>query len=185
MTTSNHLSPGMILQIENKLFKVQAAIKVTLPKGGPPYIKATLTELSTQGKTKSVEKSFKLNQTLKEVNLEDRILEFLYLEGKDYLFLDIKSLDEVLISSQIIGEASNYLKEGVEITASFHNGEPLTIHVPQFLEIMIAEIDEKPNQSGKVKAHLETGAVIFVPSYIQSGDIIKIDTYTNEYMQRV
>lgn len=185
MTTSNHLSPGMILQIEGKLFKVEAAVKVTMQKGGSPYIKATLNELSAKGKAKSVEKSFKLNQTLKEVNLEDRVLEFLYLEGKDYLFLDIKNLDEVLIPSQIIGESSNYLKEGVEITASFYNGEPLTIHIPQFLEIMVAEIDEKPNQSGKVKAQLETGAVILVPSYIQSGDIIKIDTHTNEYMQRV
>ena len=183
MVTSNQLSPGITITLNNKLYRVESSVKVNVQKG-TPFIKATLYDLATH---KSVEKNFKMNQTLKEVALTEKKLEFLYLEGKDYLFLDLEELDQVLVPPDIVGKSANYLKEGGDVIASFFGEEIYAVDLPQFLELMIASTEEIKAKAtnGSKKATLETGATIEVPPFIEAGDIIKVDTKTNEYIQRV
>lgn len=179
MVLSNQISPGMTLLINDKLYRVESAVKVTVPKG-TPFIKVKLRDVLTQH---IVEKSFKLNQAVKDVSLAERRLEFLYLEGKDYLFLDINNLEQVLIPFTIVGDKVNFLKEGVDITASFYGETVFSVELPQFLELMVAET-EHGGETTRV-AVLETGAKIEVPPFIEIGDIIKVETKTKEYIQRV
>ncbi|GAB4236410.1 MAG: elongation factor P [Chlamydiales bacterium] len=185
MVASNNLSQGMVIELEGKLFRVESSVKVNVPKG-TPFIKTQLFELET-GKVS--EKNFKLNQILKELNLKDRHLEFLYLEGKDYLFLDIDELENMLVSPEIVGEAANYLKEGGAVLAKMHNDEVYAIELPPFLELMVARTEDIPakegGSNGEKKAILETGAAVTVPLFIEAGDILKIDTKNHEYIQRV
>lgn len=181
MTTSSHLSPGLTIMVGNKLYRVESAVKVTVPKGSP-FIKTQLRDLSTN---KTIEKSFKLNQSIKEVQLVERTLEFLYLEGKDYLFLDIENLEKLLVTAQVVGDNSEYLKEGVQVVASFYGDTIFTVELPQFLELMIGDVTDKLDSNGFKPAVLETGAKVKVPSFVQSGDIIKVDTRNHEYIQRV
>lgn len=185
MVLSNHITPGMTISINNKLFRVESSVKVTVPKGAP-FIKAKLRDLTTQ---EIIEKSFKLNQQLQEVALVERAIEFLYLEGKDYLFLDINSLEQVLVPSLVVGRCVNYLKEGVIVQASFYGNAIFTIELPQFLELMVLKTEEshaKIEMNGGTKvAILETGAKIEVPPFIEVGDIIKVDTREDAYVQRV
>jgi elongation factor P len=182
MALSNHLNPGMILSIGGKLYRVESAVKVAAPKGAP-FIKAKLRNLSTQEIT---EKNFKMNQTLQDVVMQERRLEYLYPEGKNYLFLDISNLEKVLIPTQVVGSKVNYLKEGVELTAYFHEETIFSVELPQFLELMIAKMDVKENsKTGNRIAILETGAKVEVPPFIEMGDIIKVDTQADEYVQRV
>lgn len=183
MATSNQLAPGMTISLNNKLYRVESAVKVTVPKG-TPFIKARLKDLNTND---IVEKNFKLNQPIKDVSLAERRLEFLYPEGEGYLFLDIVNLDQVLVPAPIIGNKVNYLKEGVEIKALFYGDTIFSVELPQFLELMVTKTqseDEAANRSGKM-AILETGAKIEVPPFIKTGDIIKVDTKTDDYIQRV
>jgi len=185
MAISNHLQPGMIISIKNDVFRVESCMKVTAPKGAP-FMKTTLKNLTNN---KTVEKNFKLDQTIKEVALNQRQLEFLYLEGKDYLFLDIDSLEQVLIPKQVIESKANYLKEGVEVTASFYGDKVFTVDLPQFLELMVSRVEDEEGAvsvaGGNRMALLETGARVEVPSFVELGDIIKVDTRTDEYIQRV
>lgn len=186
MTTSNQLTPGMTISVNNKLYRVESSVKVTVAKGNP-FIKATLKDLDTQ---ETVEKSFKLNQPIKDVSLIERRLEFLYPEGKEYLFLDVCNLDQILVPSQIISETINFLKEGVELKAFFYGDTIFSVELPQFLELMVAKTAMEGSGSGKNSstnkiATLETGAKIEIPPFIEVGDIIKVDTKTNEYIQRV
>ncbi len=183
MVLSNHLNPGMILSISGKLYKVESAIKVTTPKGAP-FIKAKLRALTSQ---EAVEKSFKLNQTLQDVTLQEKRLEYLYIEGKNYLFMDVNTLELIQIPAHIVGEKENYLKEGVELTASYHGEAIFAVELPQFLELMVAKVEEKKENvaNNTCTAVLETGAKIEVPLFIDTGDIIKVDTQTDEYVQRV
>lgn len=185
MTTSNQLNPGMVLNINGKLFRVESSVRVTAPKGAP-FIKTKLKDMSSG---KVVEKNFKLNQPLKDVALLERRLEFLYLEGKSYLFLDVENLEQVLVPPDIIGKKATYLKEGVELKASLYGDSVFSVDLPQFLELMVAKTE---NPSGGVPtanvtkvAILETGARIEVPPFIEAGDIIKVDTKADEYIQRV
>jgi elongation factor P len=186
MVLSNSITPGMTLSINGKLYRVESSVKVTVPKGNP-FIKCKLRDLSTNEVT---EKNFKLNQTIKDVSLIERRLEYLYVEGKDYLFLDIGNLEQVLIPTHIIGNKVHYLKEGVELKAAFYGDTIFTVELPQFLELMVTKT-EGEGGDGVILANatkiaiLETGARVEVPPFIEIGDIIKVDTKTDEYIQRV
>jgi elongation factor P len=185
MVLSNNISPGMTLSLNGKLYRVESSVKVTVPKG-TPFIKTKLRELSTNQLS---EKSFKLNQTVKDVSLGERRLEYLYVEGKDYLFLDIVSLEQVLVPAAIVSNRINYLKEGGDVKGSFYGDTIFAVELPQFLELMVSKTEGNnvrtsgPNAT-KI-AVLETGAKIEVPPFIEVGDIIKVDTKTDEYIQRV
>lgn len=184
MATSNQLTPGMTLSLNQKLYRVESSVKVTVPKG-TPFIKTKLRDLGTD---EIVEKSFKLNQPIKDVSLIERRLEFLYPEGDNFLFLDVVVLDQVLVPIQIVGNKVNFLKEGVELKAFFYGDTVFSVELPQFLELMVARTqtdEEGVSANGTKIAVLETGAKIEVPPFIETGDIIKVDTKTDEYIQRV
>lgn len=185
MVMSNQLTPGMTLSISGKLYKVESSVKVTVPKGAP-FIKAKLRDLATD---KMVEKSFKLSQTVNDVTMSMRKLEFLYLEASDYLFLDINNLEQILVPALVIGDRSNYLKEGVEVEATCYGDTIFSIELPQFLELMVSKTEgdtkHMPASNASKIAILETGAKVEVPPFIESGDILKVDTRLNEYIQRV
>ena len=185
MVTSNQISPGMTLSISGKLFRVESSVKVTMTKG-QPFIKTKLRNLSND---KITEKNFKLGQELDEVTLEERSLEFLYLEGKNFLFLDINNLDQVVVAPDIIGDKVNFLKEGIDLQANFYGATVFSVELPQFLELMVTK-SEAVSEVGAManatkKAILETGAEIDVPRFIEAGDVIKVDTRNKEYIQRV
>lgn len=182
---ATQIVPGMALKIDNKLFRVESCVKVSVPKGAS-FMKTKMENLSTR---KKVEKNFKLNQSLEEVQFEQRKLEFLYMEKKDYLFLDIDSLDMILVPENVVGGRSEFLKEGVDVSGSFYEKKVFSVELPQFLEIMVVKIEEDADSNVGANvtknAILETGAKVEVPPFIENGDIIKVDTKTREYIQRV
>lgn len=183
--TSNQISPGTTLSLDGKIYRVETSVKVTVARG-VPFIKTKLKNLMSD---EVIEKNFKLDQAIEEVTLSERRLEFLYLEGKDYLFLDIDELNEVLVSSDVVGEKVNYLKEGIQIKAMFYGVAIFSIELPQFLELMIVKLEDMKSKvsvsSASKIAILETGAKVEVPLFIEVGDIIKVDTHLGEYVQRI
>jgi elongation factor P len=185
MTSSNQISPGMTITIEGKVYRIETSVKVAVTKG-TPFIKTKLRDLMTD---QIVEKNFKIGQEVTEVSLEESRLEFLYPEGKDFLFLDIDKLDQVLVPLKILGNKINYLKEGTEVKAMFYGDSIFSVELPQFLELMVIKTDASDKKlqvaNNTKKATVETGAKIEVPQFIEVGDIIKVDTQTNEYIQRV
>lgn len=185
MITSSNLTPGMTISIGNKLYRVESSVKVTVTKG-KPFIKTKLRDLVT-GKVS--EKNFKTDQNVQEVSLVERTLEYLYPEQNNFLFLDIDNLEIVKVPSNVVVDKINYLKEGTEMTGSIYGDTVFAVELPQFLELMVAKTegeDESETVSSDMKmAVLETGAKVEVPGFITVGDIIKVDTKTNEYVQRV
>lgn len=182
MTTANQITPGMTLNIDGNIFRVESSVKVTVAKGNP-FIKTKLRNLITE---EIVERNFKLDQIVQEVSLLERTLEFLYPEGKEYLFLDIGNLENVLVPANVLSEKVHYLKEGIEVKAMFYGDTIFGVELPQFLEIMVVKTEGAPSGTSTTKsAVLETGAKVDVPLFIESGDVIKVDTHVGEYVQRV
>lgn len=185
MTTSNQITPGMTLNIDGKIYRVESSVKVTVAKG-PPFVKTKLRNLITE---ELIEKSFKPDQIVQEVSLVERALEFLYPEGKEYLFLDVGNLEQVSVPSSILGNKIHFLKEGIQVKAMFYGDTIFAVELPQFLEIMVVKTEDAPvsdvNAEGNKNAVLETGAKMSVPLFIESGDVIKVDTHAHEYIQRV
>jgi elongation factor P len=184
-TNSSQITPGMILSVDGKIYRVESAVKVTVAKG-VPFIKTKLKNLMSD---ELVEKNFKVGQTVEEVSLAERRLEFLYLEGKDYLFLDVGNLEQVLVSASVVGDKVDYLKEGIELRAMFYGNSIFSVELPQFLELMVVKTEPSESASSVSSATktaiLETGAKIDVPLFVETGDIIKVDTHTREFVQRV
>jgi len=181
MTTANQITPGMTLNIDGKTFRVESSIKVTVAKG-LPFIKTKLRDVATE---EVIERNFKLDQVVQEVSLLERSLEFLYPEGKEYLFLDVGNLEQVLVPAPILAEKIHFLKEGIQLKAFFYGETIFSVELPQFLEIMVVKTEGIDGSGTTKKAVLETGAKIDVPLFIESGDVIKVDTQMNEYIQRV
>jgi elongation factor P len=185
MATSNQISPGMTLSIDGKIYRVEFSVRVTVAKG-VPFIKTKLKDLMSD---EVIEKNFKVDQPVEEVTLSERRLEYLYLEGKDHLFLDIGELEEVLVPAAVVGDKVNYLKESIQLKAMFYGDTIFSIELPQFLELMVMKLEElesKVSVSNASKlALLETGARVEVPLFIEVGDIIKVDTHVGEYVQRI
>lgn len=179
------MTPGIMISLDDKIYRVESAVKVTVAKGNP-FIKTKLKDMMTD---ELIEKNFKEGQTVKEVTLDERSLEFLYLEGKDYLFLDVGNLENVLVSKNIIGDKVHYIKEGIIVKAMFYGDTIFSVELPQFLELMIVKTESDEGAvpiAGTTKvAYLETGAKIDVPLFVETGDIVKVDTAASEFVQRV
>lgn len=184
-TKTDQIAPGMTISIEGKVYRVESCVKVTVAKGNP-FIKTKLKNLSTE---EIIEKNFKVGQAVQDIALLEKKLEYLYLEGQDYLFLDIGSLEQVLVPSDVIGDKVHFLKEGTEVKAVFYGETVFSVELPQFLEIMVVKTEtlDASNPMGNTTktGFLETGAKLEVPLFVESGDIIKVDTHTREYVQRV
>lgn len=183
--TSNQLSPGTTISLDGGIFRVESAVKVTVAKTAP-FFKCKLKNLMTD---ETIEKNFKEGQAVQEVSLAERTLEYLYVEGKDYLFLDVGSLDTMLVPREVIGDKVNYLKEGIALKAMFYGDSIFSVELPQFLELMVVKTEggqpATATSNATKQAILETGAKIEVPLFVETGDIVKVDTITNEYIQRV
>lgn len=185
MISANQITPGMTISIKGEIYRVESAVKVTVAKG-VPFIKAKLKNLISD---ELIEKSFKLDQELDEVALKETRLEFLYPEGKDFLFLDIDELHQVLVPFDIIKDKVHFLKEGIQIRAMCYGETIFSIELPQYLELMIVKTEAMESKVSVSHASklgvLETGAKIEVPLFIESGDIVKVDTGLCEYVQRI
>lgn len=185
MSSTQQVTPGMTISLDGKIYRVEACVKVTVAKGNP-FVKAKLKDLIHGG---TLEKNFKVGQAVQEVALSERKLEFLYLEGKDYLFLDVGNLEQVNVPSGVIGDKVNFLKEGIDVKAMSYGDSIFSVELPQFLELMVVKTEASegasPLSNGVKTAILETGAKIDVPLFVETGDIVKVDTQTGEYIQRV
>lgn len=185
MIKSSQIVPGMIISIGKQIYRVESSVMVTVSKG-VPFVKTKLKNLMTEEVS---EKNFKSDQEVEEVKLVERQIEYLYLEGKNHLFLDIEELNQVLIEQPMIEDKVKFLKEGVQLKALFYGNQIYSVELPQFLELMVVKSDDTPmkgNLSSTTKlATLETGARLNVPLFVESGDIVKIDTMTGEFVQRV
>lgn len=119
-----------------------------------------------------------------EIAPEDRHLEFLYTENGRACFLDLASLDILSLPLGLVTDQVNYLRAGIQVTARCYKQAIASIELPHFLEIMVTEMDEEGTGSHR-HVVLKSGITIEVPNFIEVGDIIKVDTRHNEFIQRV
>ncbi len=184
MIGSSQIIPGMVLLIDGEAARVESSVKVATPKGGE-FMRVKLKKLI---KEKSFEKNFPLEQEVEELKPVERNLEYLYVEGNDYVFLDTDELVTVSISSKVVGDKIAYLKEGVGIKGTLYGGIVFAVELPQFMELMVIKIEVSKSDavmSNSIRmAVLETGAKIEVPPFVEIGDIIKVNT-RGEYVQRI
>jgi elongation factor P len=184
MVLASQLSVGATIKIAKDPYRVESVVKVDGQKSNA-FIKCKLRHLLTAD---SLEKNFKINQEVDEVALEERKLEYLYPEGKGYVFLELGTLNLVTVEGPIVGKKGQYLKEGTEVKGLGFGTSIFSVELPQFLELMVVSVSTNEGsgkQSGARIAKLESGAKVEVLPFIDVGDVIKVDTKSDEFIQRM
>lgn len=137
-----------------------------------------------------LEETFRSGEKLDTPGLEDKTMQYLYAQDNAYYFMDTETYEQTPFNSEQIGGAKMFIKENMEVKVLYHKGMPISIDIPTFVELAVAKTDPSgfkgdTASGGSKPATLETGAVVKVPFHINEGDIIKVDTRTSEYIERV
>ncbi len=135
------------------------------------------------------EDSFKGGEKFKVPNLEEKSMQYLYNDGDHYHFMDNESFEQMPLNEEQLGDAKKFLIENMAVKMVMYKGAPLTVDLPMFVELKITQTDpgfKGDTASGGTKpAVLESGATVKVPFHLAEGDVIKVDTRTSDYIEKV
>jgi elongation factor P len=181
----NEIKLGKVISLNNDPYQVVFTQHIKVARGGA-VLKTKLKNLVT-GNT--LEKSFSGADTAEEADLQRRQANFLYKQGEDFFFMDNEDFEQFQFAADVLGNFSNYLSEGQTVDVLIFNGQPVSVDLPAkvVLEVSSAPDGIKGNSSGAATKAviLETGLQIRTPMFIKSGDKIKINTETGEYVERI
>ena len=183
--TAIEIKPGMIIEHKNDYWNVLKTQHVKPGKGGA----FNQVELKSVLKGTKLNERFRSSETVEKAELDEKKFNFLYIDGENCHFMDNKTFEQVEIPKLIIGEQHKLLKENLEVTLSFMEGKPISVELPNNIECVIettdAAIKNQTASSSYKPATLENGIKIMVPPFINSEDIIMLDTRTLEYVKKI
>ena len=185
MAQASSFRSGMVLEIDGDLWTISEAQLVQPGKGGA-FVRTKLKHIKT---ARVVERTFRSEEKVKDVRIERKTMQYLYNDGSNFFFMDQNTYEQVNVDRDFLGNAVDYIKEGNNVDILFHDVTPLGIELPFFVVLKVVKTEpgiKGDTVSGATKpARLETGAVVNVPLFIEEGDVLKVDTRTNEYVERV
>ncbi len=183
--TTNDLRNGMALDLPEGLFSVVEFQHVKPGKGGA-FVRTKLKNLRTQA---VIERTFRADERVEQAVIDKREMQLLYRDGSDYVFMDASSYEQLQVVAQVLGDATNYLKDGDSVVMEIYGEEVVAVELPAAVELVVADTEpglQGDRVSGARKAAvLETGLSVSVPLFVSTGDRVKVDTRTGEYLTRV
>jgi elongation factor P len=184
VATTNDLKNGMTLNIDGQLWSVVDFQHVKPGKGGA-FVR---TKLKNVLSGKVVDRTFNAGVKVDVATVDRREMQYLYREGEDFVFMDTQDYDQPRISAATVGGAASYLLEDQTVTVAFNDGNPLYVELPAAVELTVSQTDpgvQGDRSTGGTKpATLQTGVQIQVPLFITTGEKIKVDTRTGDYLGR-
>jgi len=176
---------GLKIELDGEPF-VMVYFQHVKPGKGGAFVRTKVKNLRT-GRT--FEKTFRSGEKVDEAEVEDRKMQYLYQDGDQFVFMDQETYDQLPFDAEQLGDARKYLKENLEVDVVFWRGKPINVELPAFIEAVVSQCDpgvKGDTASGATKpATIETGAVLQVPLFIKEGERIRVDTRSNEYVERV
>lgn len=185
MITTSEFRKGAKIEIKGAPHEIVEFQHIKMGRGGA-IVKTKVKNL----KTGSIfEESFKGGEKVDTPNLEEKSMQYLYKQDDLYYFMDTESYEQFPLTLEQLGDALKFIKENMTVKILYYKNEPLTVDIPLFVELKIEKTDPgfkgDTASGGSKPAVLETGAVVKVPFHINEGDIIRVDTRTSEYIERV
>lgn len=184
MISGSELRKGVIIELDDKLYQVIDYKHIKMKRTALARVK-----LRDIRAGHIIEQSFQSDQKFTRARLDFRGMQYLYNDGDLYYFMDEENFEQMPINASQLGDAINYLKEGMSLQVSSYQGEMVGVELPITVELQVA--DTGPGfkgdtaTAGNKPATLETGITIQVPLFVNKGDIIKVDTRDGSYMERV
>lgn len=185
MANTSDIKNGVVLMIDGGLWSVIEFQHVKPGKGGA-FVRTKLRNV-TSGKV--VDRTFNAGAKVDIATVDRSDYQYLYQDGDDYVFMDLKTYDQIYVPAVVVGDAAKFMLENQEATIAMHDGSPLYIELPAsvILEITYTEpgLQGDRSSAGTKPATVETGAEIQVPLFVEQGTKIKVDTRTGDYLGRV
>jgi len=184
MISPNNFRHGLVILLDGQLYSVVEFAHIKPGKGGA-YVRTRLRRLSDGN---IVDRTFRSEEKIEDVKLEQKNMQYLYRDGDLFYFMDSETYEQLPMSVEHLGDAIWFLTEGATIKMQFYEGEPIGVELPPAVELVVASTDPGVKgdtaTGGSKPAKLVTGYVVQVPLFIQEGETIRIDTRTGEYLER-
>ena len=185
MADTSDFRNGLIIKFKNDLYSIAEFQHVKPGKGGA-FVRSTLRNLRTG---RVLENTFRSGEKVDVVRVERRKYQYLYSDGDSLVCMDNENYEQINISKELISEGIKFLKESEEVEVLLNGSEIISVEIPIFINLKVVETEpgfKGDTATGAVKsAKLETGAQINVPLFINEGDVLKVDTRSGEYTERV
>jgi len=183
---TNEFRKGLKVLLDNdEPFTIVEFQHVKPGKGGA-FVRTRLKSLVTGN---VLDRTFKSGDKVEVPDMEEKEMQYMYKEGVNYYFMDVNTYDQLFVEEENLGDATNYLKEGLTINVSFYKGKAIGVDLPNFVDMVVTKTEPGMKgdtaQNATKPAELESGYVIQVPLFLEEGDMVKIDTRTGDYITRV
>ena len=178
------MKKGMLIKMGPDLFRVLDVQHVT-PGNLRGFVRVKMRNVRSG---LLADNRFRSEDTVERETLDEREMQYLYQDGDDYYFMDTVSFDQVHLSSEALGDSVNYLKPEMTIQVEFYGTEPMGIELPLTVDLKV--VDTAPGIKGATASNqikpatTETGLVVNVPPFVNTGDMIRVSTETGEYLAR-
>ncbi|MDR2151444.1 MAG: elongation factor P [Helicobacteraceae bacterium] len=179
------LKKGLKIELDGVPYKIVEYQHVK-PGKGPAFVRSKIKSL-LDGRV--IEKTFHAGDKAEKPDLTEAKMQYLYKDGEHFQFMDANNYEQYAFTADQVGETANWLVENTEVTVQFHNAKPIGIEPPQIVELKV--IETPPNFKGdtsagsKKPAKLETGVIVQTPYHVLEGDLIRVDTVSGEYVEKV
>lgn len=185
MLESGDLRKGLKLELDGEPYVI-TQFEFVKPGKGQALYKCRLKNMLTGAQ---FDRTFRSGEKFNEANLEEFEMEYLYTDGSSYCFMNTTTYDQVFLTEEHVGDAVRFLKENTICQVLLYDGQPIGLTLPNFIDLRITATDpwvKGDTASGDSKpAELETGHSVQVPPFVESGERIRIDTRTGQYVERV
>jgi elongation factor P len=176
---------GLKIELNGEPFTIVDFLHVKPGKGGA-FVRTTLKSLISGN---VIDRTFRSGEKIDKPNLEEKQMQFLYESEGEFHFMESETYEQLFLTEGQLGDARNYLQENVSVSVLFHNGKPIGVEVPIFVELTVTQTEPglrgDTASGGSKPATLETGMTVQVPLFINEGDVLKIDTRVGKYIERV
>ena len=185
VATTADFKNGLVLKIDNKLQQI-VEFQHVKPGKGAAFVRTKLKDIINGGVT---ERTFRPTEKFPQARVDRKDMQYLYADGDLFNFMDTETYEQIALNSDVVGDALKFVKENEMVKVNSYNGNVFAIEPPLFVELEITETEpgfKGDTATGATKpATVETGAQVNVPLFVSTGDKIKIDTRTGEYLSRV
>ena len=175
---------GLSIILDGDIYTIVEFQHVKPGKGGA-FVRTKLKNIKTGA---VIDKTFRAGERMEQAVLERRPMQYLYHMDGDYYLMDMETFDQISVNRSAFGDAVKYLKENEEVMATTHDGTIVGVELPFTVELEVVETDPGVRgdtaAGGSKPATLETGAVIQVPFFVNVGDVLRVDTRTDQYLER-
>jgi elongation factor P len=182
---ATRLRKGNLIKVGNDLFRLLELHHLT-PGNKRAHIQVRMRNIRTSA---LADHKFRAEEDVERASLDEREMQYMYSDGDDYYFMDTSTYEQVHISAEALGDSKDYLIAEALIKVEFYDVEPVGIELPPTVDLVVKETVpgiKGATASAQVKpATLETGMVINVPSFVNEGDKVRVNTETGEYQSRV